>query len=107
MHGHMSMLEKPRDPNVEPYPSFWRAADTVEATNKLAAVFAEADQCAYGAEVKKETSIWGTRSTVQRVARKCRCRSHKHIDLRKSRQMEGKCLPRRSGRDTQQILLEL
>ena len=57
MAGGFGLLEHPRDPGVEPFPSIWALEHMKQLAQLVMASFMDIDQCAYGAASQKATTI--------------------------------------------------
>ena len=82
MQGGVHLLEHPRDPGQEPYPSFWDTDVTQMMEERCKAHRRDLDQCPFGGLTKKATTMSTTLPGSEVLCRECPGVSATHVHCR-------------------------
>ena len=78
--GIPTVTENPADPGP-PFVSFWIARETKDVIQALSLHMVHVDQCQYGCQVQKATTLMCSNHLSSAMARTCTCRRHRGFSI--------------------------
>ena len=69
--GGWATKEQPRDPGIEPFPSFYHSAEVDYAIQMFGFAIYNTDQCPFGAPTVKPTGLLSNDSSISTICRSC------------------------------------